>query len=102
MCSQWMDDRRNRQTSTTTPAEPGDLPWVLGKQDAWNNRAPLDYFLTPARQAPRAGPGGTTSRVDTCQPACRQASGTQSRMISNRHQIKNRATSGQIQTQGNA
>ena len=25
----WMDDRRKRQTSTATPAEPGDLPWVL-------------------------------------------------------------------------
>jgi hypothetical protein len=24
-----MDDRRKRQTSTATPAEPGDLPWVL-------------------------------------------------------------------------
>jgi hypothetical protein len=27
----WMDDRRKRQTSTATPAEPGDLPWVLGR-----------------------------------------------------------------------
>jgi hypothetical protein len=25
----WRDDRRKRQTSTATPAEPGDLPWVL-------------------------------------------------------------------------
>src|SRR5271170_540792 len=24
-----VDDRRKRQTSTATPAEPGDLPWVL-------------------------------------------------------------------------
>src|ERR1700680_1134886 len=28
----WMDvDRRKRQTFTATPAEPGDLPWWLGK-----------------------------------------------------------------------
>src|ERR1700704_6656655 len=25
----WVGDRRKRQTSTATPAEPGDLPWVL-------------------------------------------------------------------------
>ncbi len=26
-----MDDCRKRQTSTATPAEPGDLPWGLDK-----------------------------------------------------------------------
>ena len=37
----WMDDRRKRQTSTATPAEPGDLPWVLGQQNvhSWTRGA---------------------------------------------------------------
>jgi hypothetical protein len=28
------DDRRKRQASTATPAQPGDLPWVLAGRDA--------------------------------------------------------------------
>src|SRR5271154_2918468 len=49
-----VDDRRKRQTSTATPAEPGDLPWVLGP----NSLRPLhvkvdavDQFIDMASQS---------------------------------------------------
>jgi hypothetical protein len=34
----WMDDRGIRQTSTATPAEPGDLPWELAPPGPFDPR----------------------------------------------------------------
>jgi len=39
-----MDDCRKRQTSTATPAEPGDLPWRLGR---------LSQFSPPSHRSHR-------------------------------------------------
>ncbi len=47
-----MDDCRKRQTSTATPAEPGDLPWGLAR----SNRSDLTDSVS--RVAPRCLPLG--------------------------------------------
>jgi hypothetical protein len=56
-----MDDRRKRQTSTATPAEPGDLPWGLE----------IEVVLEEA--------GGESFHIVETLPAVRGASGRSAR-----------------------
>jgi hypothetical protein len=54
-----MDDRRKRQTSTATPAKPGDLPWGLDTTARYTRVAtgmiagiesPLDLLSQPRKK----------------------------------------------------
>jgi hypothetical protein len=53
-----MDDCRKRQTSTATPAEPGDLPWGLGMRKsvygALSAAIPVPFFEVPTPSAAKA------------------------------------------------